>query len=908
MNRKTNGRMGRFAGSVVSLLLAGLLAGSSLTVGAVSDSADKQVYIVGEASSSVLKAPDYIKLSREKATRGVGDSYQLTATLPAGTQSAIVWSSSNESVVSVDQTGKIMPLVPGKAVITATTQNGKSASCTVTVRKAPESVTLSREKATRGVGDSYQLTASIPAGTMTNYTWTSSDDKVVSVDKKGKIMPLAPGKAVITATSHNGVSASCTVTVRNAPESVTLNREKTTRAIGEKFKLTTQIPANTMTTYKWTSSSKSTASVDKNGNVTVKKTGKAVITVTTHNGKMASCTVTVKNAPSKITLSREKATRGVGDSYQLTAKLPSGSTGAIAWSSSNPGVVSVDKTGKIMPLVPGKAVITATTYNGKSASCTVTVRKAPESVSLNRTKATLGVGEKYQMKTTLPSGTMTNFTWISSDTGVVSVDKNGKLSAKKIGNAVVTATAHNGVKASCNVFIIAAPSQAKLSASSVTYGVGESGKLTFKKDADCFDRFYQVSTSNKKVADIKVSGNEITVSAKAVGSAKITLKTCNGLSNVCTVTVKKAPTSISISNSTMKIGAGEKITVSAIANSGAYANSLTWTSGNKKVATVKAKGNAKAEITGVATGTVTITAKSYNGKTASCKVTVIGPPTKVKISKSKLILDVNETFTVTASVDTEINDKTFTVSSSDKKVATASMLKDGKVRIKALKVGEATITVKTYNGLTAKLPLRVVSLYYGLSGTTIKQSILTKNPCYTANEKIEVKGLMLHSVGVNQQSALPFINIWNSPSYSRACVHGFIDGNTGTVYQTLPWDHRAWHSARVCNDTHIGVEMCEPSCITYTNGANFVCSDYNKARAVAKKTYDSAVNLFAYLCVKYDLDPLEKGVIISHYEGSLTGVASGHVDPEHLWKGLNLNYTMDKFRADVKKAIDKQFK
>lgn len=65
------------------------------------------------------------------------------------------------------------------------------------------------------------------------------------------------------------------------------------------------------------------------------------------------------------------------------------------------------------------------------------------------------------------------------------------------------------------------------------------------------------------------------------------------------------------------------------------------------------------------------------------------------------------------------------------------------------------------------------------------QSILTKNPCYTAGRKITVKGLMIHSVGCPQPKASVFLNSWNSASYTAACVHGFIDGNDGTIYQTL---------------------------------------------------------------------------------------------------------------------------
>ena len=75
----------------------------------------------------------------------------------------------------------------------------------------------------------------------------------------------------------------------------------------------------------------------------------------------------------------------------------------------------------------------------------------------------------------------------------------------------------------------------------------------------------------------------------------------------------------------------------------------------------------------------------------------------------------------------------------------------------------------------------------------IVESILTQNPCYKAGKKIQVKGLMLHSVGCPQPSAEVFVRKWNSPDASRACVHAFIDGKTGKVYQTLPWEHRAWH-------------------------------------------------------------------------------------------------------------------
>lgn len=201
-----------------------------------------------------------------------------------------------------------------------------------------------------------------------------------------------------------------------------------------------------------------------------------------------------------------------------------------------------------------------------------------------------------------------------------------------------------------------------------------------------------------------------------------------------------------------------------------------------------------------------------------------------------------------------------------------------------------------------------VSFWKGWYFMKLVEAILKNNPCYTAGRKITVKGLMLHSVGCPQPNASVFMNNWNKSSYNKACVHAFIDGNDGTVYQTLPWNHRGWHCASGSkgsgNNTHIGVEMCEPACIKYTGGSSFTCSDKATAKAVAKRTYQAAVELFAMLCKKYNLNPTADGVILSHKEGYKRGIASNHGDPEHLWSGLGLSYTMDGFRKDVKAAMN----
>lgn len=188
----------------------------------------------------------------------------------------------------------------------------------------------------------------------------------------------------------------------------------------------------------------------------------------------------------------------------------------------------------------------------------------------------------------------------------------------------------------------------------------------------------------------------------------------------------------------------------------------------------------------------------------------------------------------------------------------------------------------------------------------IKETLCTNNPCYKQGRTITVKGLMLHSVGCPQPSALVFVNNWNKSTYDRACVHAFIDANTGVVYKCLPWNFRGWHGGGSSNNTHIGVEMCEPAQIKYTGGSSFTCSDMAAAKEAAKRTYNAAVELFAFLCKQYNLNPLADGVIVSHREGHARGIASNHGDCEHLWNGLKTGYTMDGFRKAVAAAMGTQ--
>ena len=181
------------------------------------------------------------------------------------------------------------------------------------------------------------------------------------------------------------------------------------------------------------------------------------------------------------------------------------------------------------------------------------------------------------------------------------------------------------------------------------------------------------------------------------------------------------------------------------------------------------------------------------------------------------------------------------------------------------------------------------------------QNYLTESGCYKAGKHITVKGLMIHSVGCPQPKADVFMKNWNRAEAS-ACVHAIVEPD-GDVYQLLPWEHRGWHCGGGANNTHIGVEMTEPSTIRYTGGANWTeTGNGENTKNHVLAAYKYAVELFAFLCHQFGLDPMADGVVISHSEGCRRGVASNHGDVEHLWSKFGL--TMAQFRKDIKAAME----
>ena len=322
---------------------------------------------------------------------------------------------------------------------------------------------------------------------------------------------------------------------------------------------------------------------------------------------------------SQITLNRSTAVLGVGESFKITATVtPQNAAAEVTYQSSNVNAVKVLSDGTVRAVGIGEARITVMTDNGKAAYCNVTVRRAPGSVSVSKSKVTLGVGEKYRLSCTLPYGTAANgFTYSSSNSSVVRVDKKtGEVIARGVGTAKLTVRTYNGKTAVCTVTVKEAPKSISLNKRQITLGIGEEFDLDSSLPSGCGAYSVKYSTNNSEIAAVRAGGGLVT--AKAVGTAKITVKTYNGKTAVCTVTVKKAPNKITMNTGKITLGLKDSFTLYADCPKGSSCSSLTFTSSNPKVVSVDKKG----KITAKSYGKAVITALSYNGKKTSCKVTV----------------------------------------------------------------------------------------------------------------------------------------------------------------------------------------------------------------------------------------------------------------------------------------------
>ena len=639
-------------------LVTGVAAGTAVITAKANDGSNKSATFTVTVTKKVIKVTK-ISLSASTLLTKVGYTKKITATVtPTNADNReVTWSSSAPTVASVDQSGNITAKSVGNATITVTAKDGSgvTATCWVNVTDIKVTgITLNKTTLNIKTGATEQLTAKVQPTDATNskVTWSSNEPAVAEVDQTGMITAKKEGSAVITVTAQDGSgkTATCQVNVTDIKVSgITLSASTLAMQTEDvkQLSVTNITPANaTNKALKWESKNTWVATVDESGNVTAKNPGEATITVTAadNGGAQATCKVTVteRTAPvikvTQIQLSQTRASLIEGKELQLTATvLPTDATNqGLTWSSSVEGVATVDPTGKVTAIKAGTTVITATAKDdsGISASCTVQVTVPTVKVTgitLNKTTASVVKGKTVALTATVTPDTATDKTikWTTSNKNVATVSTDGVVTAVAAGTAIITATAADGsgVKATCKITVTNPVIKVtKVTLNKTTASVVKGKTLTLTATVtptNATNKNVTWKSSNTKIATVDGNGK---VTAVAAGTATITCtaKADKSKSATCKITVTNPAvkvTKLSMNKTSVDLLKGKTVQLKVtVTPSNATNKAVTWTSSNKKIATVTSNGLVKA----VGTGTVTITAKAKDGsgKKVTCKINV----------------------------------------------------------------------------------------------------------------------------------------------------------------------------------------------------------------------------------------------------------------------------------------------
>jgi len=578
----------------------------------------------------------------------------------------IVWSSSDPAIAKVED-GLVTALKPGVAIITAQQTIGgivKKATCVITVRQSVTSITLDPSEINIAIGEYKTLKATVsPKLTGIKLTWKTSNEKVVKIIEDNPltvtVQGVSGGNAVISAINEDNIVVGyCHVTVRQPVTSIKLSESNVKINLGAKSIQLRAIvyPENaTNKEVKWTSSNTSIAKVNENGLVTLVSPGEVTIIATSvdNPAAMALCNISIEVPVTSVALDDKEITMYVGETKRLTyTVLPlNASNNSVTWTSSNPSVASVDSAGKVTARQVGTAVIMLKSLDGShTAYCTINVRQIAEDVKFSKTEIEMMTGEVLKLEYTLIPANATDVTlvWESSDTKVVVVDENGKVTAKGPGVAFVIVRTEAGGMSYVKVTVKEPVSGLILNFTEKTIYLNETFELKVSvKPSEAANQAVEWKSTNTNVATVSDKGR---VTGVGVGTAVITCTTKEGgYTASCLVVVKERLTNMKLNPSEYRLSIGKSITLSVVVDNKTITDQqFKWVSSNSDVASVDKKG----KVTGNKLGTVTITAYALDGSgaDASCEIEVVRPVTSIKLNKTYLSMLIGDTERLKATV------------------------------------------------------------------------------------------------------------------------------------------------------------------------------------------------------------------------------------------------------------------
>lgn len=474
----------------------------------------------------------YLTTPKPSYTISVGETLTIPYRKnPVLTGEVITFASSNPSVASVTPNGVLTGKRPGTVTLSLKSSYGQTFSgCKVTVTAASGSgtqgtsgdgtssgtggngqqavrtaKTIKKTKKTKNiaegtVGKTLKLKVKMtPSNANEKIVWTSSKPKVATVSQDGKVIPKKKGKTKITARISNGKKVTWKIKVRELKvKKISLNKKKATLHAGETLKLKAKLkPKGSTAKIKWKSSKKKVASVSKNGTVTARKKGKAVITAQLPNGKKAKCKITVKkavpqnggstdgnknnNSGNTGGYNGQNNTGGNSNSSNTPGTQPGGETGnsgggsGTSGDSQNPGGEGQNPGGSDTPgggsqnpggdssgdeNVPTKLTLATDnlTLKGRWQTITLSAEEETEIHVGDEVEITAEpdsfYGDSQILDAEITEGNdMQRIHWSSADETIVKVYNGGLVRGVRTGTTTVTATTTDGTTAECQVTV-----------------------------------------------------------------------------------------------------------------------------------------------------------------------------------------------------------------------------------------------------------------------------------------------------------------------------------------------------------------------------------------------------------------------------------------------------------------------
>ena len=309
-----------------------------------------------------------------------------------------------------------------------------------------------------------------------NVTWSNSDDNIAELGEDGLITGKANGHTIVTVTTDKNKTDRCYVTVQTEPEEVIVEPASSVidlSSMNRTVQLTAKIlpeTANVYTNITWTSSDTNVATVNETGFVTGISNGTVTITAKAENGVAGTSTITVQTSPTGLNLNAVSAVLDRSHVPELQLEVVSympetANVGTnVTWVSSDTSVATVDETGFVKGIKNGNATITATTENGKTATCRIVVVTTITDIRLSSNREVLNDGDNINLTAYIKpdDGTCTeDVTWTTSDTSVVKLTTSGannvtcNIQSLKAGVVTITAKNPNGkIKDTATLIVI----------------------------------------------------------------------------------------------------------------------------------------------------------------------------------------------------------------------------------------------------------------------------------------------------------------------------------------------------------------------------------------------------------------------------------------------------------------------